>query len=214
VSPGEITVVYGSGLGPEQLVQGTFDTKLGGVQVLFNGIPAPIVYAWSKQIAAIAPYALTGSATARVQVLYQGQTVFDQTASVGASNPALFTVDGSGSGQAGAANQDGTPNSATNPAPMGSAVMLFATGEGQTSPAGQDGKLATTPLALPKQTVTATIAGQDATVEYAGSAPGEVAGVIQITVRIPFTVPRGLALPVVITIGGNASPAGVTIAVK
>jgi uncharacterized protein (TIGR03437 family) len=48
---------------------------------------------------------------------------------------AVFTEDG-GAGQAAATNEDGTANSLGNPALRGSIVTIFATGEGQTSPAG------------------------------------------------------------------------------
>ena len=57
--------------------------------------------------------------------------------------PAVFTVDGV---YAAALNQDGTINSADNPAAPGSIVSIFATGLGPISPAQADGTLVGFPL--------------------------------------------------------------------
>jgi len=59
IAPGEIIVVYGLGLGPAQITQahlgddGRFGTQLAGTSVQFNGIPAPMIYTWDKQVAAV-----------------------------------------------------------------------------------------------------------------------------------------------------------------
>ena len=66
-------------------------------------------------------------------------------APVAPSSPGLFTADSTGHGQAAGLNQDGTANSATNPAHVGDVIVLYATGEGQTSPAGIDGQPASAP---------------------------------------------------------------------
>jgi uncharacterized protein (TIGR03437 family) len=55
-----------------------------------------------------------------------------------------------------------------------------------------------------------------ATVAYAGAAPGEITGVVQIDLQVPAGV-SGPALAVVITINGSTviqSQTGVTIAVQ
>src|SRR5438105_2401617 len=53
-------------------------------------------------------------------------------------------------------------------------TTFFATGEGQTSPAGADGKPDAAPYAAPKLLVSVKIGGQTAEILYAGAAPGEV----------------------------------------
>jgi len=58
-------------------------------------------------------------------------------------------------------------------------------GEGQTSPAGVDGQAAQIPLPHPLAPVAVTIGGTTVIPQYAGGAPGEVAGVMQINVQIP-----------------------------
>jgi uncharacterized protein (TIGR03437 family) len=64
------------------------------------------------------------------------------------------------------------------------------------------------------QPVSVTIGGIDAPVSYKGGAPSAVAGVTQINAQIPSAVTPGTAVPIVITIGGVPSQAGVTVAVK
>jgi uncharacterized protein (TIGR03437 family) len=61
--------------------------------------------------------------------------------------------------------------------------------------------------------VTVSIGGIDAPVEYAGAAPGEVAGLLQVNASIPLNAPTGPAVPISLTIRNAISPAGATIAV-
>ena len=165
-------------------------------------------------MAAIVPYEIAGQTSVPVTVTYQGQTSLATTVSVGFTAPGIFTADASGSGQAAAVNQDGTLNSASNPASVGSVVSFYGTGEGQTNPGGVDGKIAAVaPYPAPQQNVSVTVGGIPAVVDYAGAAPTLVAGVLQFNVEVPSGVPGGVAAPVVITIGGVASQT-VTIAVS
>jgi uncharacterized protein (TIGR03437 family) len=217
VSPGEIVVLFGSAMGPAQFAgltlnsAGLVSTESGGTTVRFNGVAAPMIYSLAGQVAAIVPYEVTGS-TAQVTVSYQGQTSAPFTVNVADSVPALFTAQSSGSGQAAALNQDYSLNSITHPAAAGSVIQLFGTGEGQTTPAGVDGKLAAAPYPKPDQSVSVTIGGMPATVDYAGAAPGEVAGVLQIDATIPAGV-FGSTVPVVVKVGNATSQANTTIAV-
>jgi uncharacterized protein (TIGR03437 family) len=110
------------------------------------------------------------------------------------------------------ANQNGTLNSASAPAPKGSTVTFYATGEGATSPAGIDG-VPTSVLTKPVAPVTLTIGGVTATAVVA-EAPGAVAGVLQINATVPTTVTSGAAVPVVLSIGGVAAQMGVTMAIQ
>ena len=219
VSPGEIVVLYGVGMGPAQLVKaapgsdGSYGTQLAETSVSFNGIPAPMIYAWGTQVAAIAPYGITGT-TVQVTVTYQGQTSAAIPVSMAPSAPGIFTLDSTGQGQAAASNQDGvTVNTAATPAKVGDYISLYATGEGQTSPAGVDGKPASVPYPHPNLPVAATVGGQDAPVQYAGGAPGLVAGLMQVNVQIPAGIQAGSAVPVMLRVGGAISQGGVTIAV-
>ena len=105
-------------------------------------------------------------------------------------------------------------NSVANPAGRGSVVSIYATGEGQTSPAEVTGSVTGSTLKTPLQQVTVTIGGIGATVQYAGSAPDSVAGLLQVNAVVPPGVSPGSAAPVLVNVAGTPSQAGVTIAVK
>ena len=220
VAPGEIVVLYGTGLGPPSLTNwqidsttGGFATTVVGTTVLFNGVRAPIVYTSTNQVSAIVPYEVTGAATAQIQVNYRGNNVAAGTVPVAPSIPGIFTVN-SGTGQAAALNQDGSVNGAGNPAAAGSTISLYLTGGGQTSPAGVDGQIASSaPFPTPQLLVKVTIGGQTAAYSYAGAAPDEVAGVMQINAVIPSAL-TGSTVPVLVQIGTASTQNGVTIAVR
>jgi len=223
IAPGEIVTIKGSGLGPTQLISakpgsdGFYPAQLGGTTVQFNGVAAPLLYTSSTQIAAVAPFGVSGPSV-QTLVTYQGQTFVPLTMQVVTSAPGLFTADGSGAGQAAALNQDGTLNSASNPAPIGTVISLFATGGGQTSPVEADGQLSTPPLSKLNLPVSVSIGYSllsSAQLQYAGPAPDEVAGLIQINVPLLPGLPTGNSVPVSIVVNNSTSSSyqPVTIAV-
>ena len=146
IAPGEVITLFGS-IWPAAPVTAVLDstgrvsTSIGNVRVLISGFAAPMVYASDKQISAIVPYEAAGLTSAIVQVEYQGLRSNAANVAVAGTAPGLFTGNASGSGQLVAINQDNTLNASTNPAAKGSIVVFYATGEGQTSPAGQNGKI-------------------------------------------------------------------------
>ena len=94
-------------------------------------------------------------------------------------------------GTAIALNQDGSLNSASNPATGGSVVTIWATGGGISLTPGGDGVIATelgSPL-LPVSVLNASYAGASGldslAVLYAGSAPGLVTGALQVNFQLP-----------------------------
>jgi uncharacterized protein (TIGR03437 family) len=104
-------------------------------------------------------------------------------------------------------------NSSSKPADKGHIVMLYATGEGQTTPGGVDGRPANGIYPQPLGPVTAQVNGKDAEVLYYGAAPGLVAGVMQVNVRVPADAPSG-NVSVVIKTGADSSQSGATISVR
>ena len=223
ISPGEILSIRGYGVGASQIGglrldnNGNVVSQINGLQVTFDGKPAPLIYTSANQTNLIVPYEIAGKTSTVMQVTYlppSGTTLQPGawTLPVVSTAPGVFTVDATGTGQGSIVNQDGTVNSISNPAARGSIVSIYATGEGQTSPAGVTGSVAKS-MNLPIAQVTATIGGQPAVVQYAGSAPGEVEGLLQVNVLVPATLPTG-ALPVVLNVGGILSQSGVTISVK
>jgi uncharacterized protein (TIGR03437 family) len=219
ISPGKIVVIYGAGLGPSQPIQnqpknGQISTELSGTTVSFNNFAAPILYTSATQVAAVVPYAASGS-TARVSVTYQGQVSADFTVPVTTTAPNVFTSNQAGWGQAAAINAvDGTVNTPVNPVQIGGYISLYVTGEGQTLPAGVDGKLAASEPAHPVLPVSVTVGGIQAQVQYAGGVPGQVAGLSQVNVQIPGGVQPGGYVPVILQVGDRTSGTAVWIAVR
>jgi uncharacterized protein (TIGR03437 family) len=192
LAPGEVVVVYGSGLGPGTLAAAPNGVpQLANTSLLFNGVAGEMLYASSGQLSAIAPAGLSGS-TVTVTAVYGDVESPSPVLSLAPAAPALFTASGTGSGQVEALNQNGSLNSAANPAPAGSTVTLFATGLATGS----------TPVVV--------VQGLTAAVQSVSAA---AQGVVQIVVQIPTILTAGAA-PVFLDSDGVASPPGVTIAIQ
>jgi uncharacterized protein (TIGR03437 family) len=220
VAPGEILTVYGFGVGPSNTAGFTLDpsgkvaTSLNGAEVLFDGRPAPLIYGSARQANVIVPYEIAAQATTTISLQFGGVTSAAWTVPVAASAPGIFTLSSSGLGPAAVLNQDNSVNSAAKPAPRGSIIQIYATGEGETSPHGVTGSVIGTDLKRPVLAVKVTIGGQDAFVQYAGSAGASVAGLFQVNAVIPQAVAPGAGVPITVSVGGVASQRGVTIAVQ
>jgi len=127
----------------------------------------------------------------------------------------VFTLNASGRGQAAVLNaRDGTVNSSANPARRGDYVSIFATGAGVTTPASFDGLLGSTPLGQPNARVSVSMGGLPCDLNFAGAAPGLVAGAIQINAQVPAGAPTGADVPLQVTFGTYSSQSGITIAVE
>ena len=166
LAPGEIVALFGNGLGPQEgiqtsaTLQSPFPTKEGDVQVTFDGTPAPLMWVQDAQINAVVPWSLTPGQTTQVCVSNNTVKTNCLTWPVAQTAPGVFTVDGV---YAAALNQDGTINSAENPAPQGSVVTVFATGLGPIAPPQADGSLVGLPL--PTNTLSAALCGLDSTLQ-------------------------------------------------
>ena len=223
VAPGELVAVYGTALGPAGGVQLQLTNPLlvanalAGVHVLFDGVPAPIIYASPGQVNVAVPYAVAGQSTTTVQVEYLGAVSAPVSLPVAAAAPGLFTANATGSGQGAILNAgDSSVNSAANPAARGDWVSIYGTGAGVTNPASVDGLLATAPYPqVPSSVpVTVTMGGLPCQIEYAGAAPYLISGVLQINAQVPSGVTPGANVPLTVTIGGVSAQTGVTLAVK
>jgi uncharacterized protein (TIGR03437 family) len=210
VAPGEIVTIFagpGVSLGPSspvglQVTSGLVTTQLAGTQVTFDGTPAPLLYLSGSQINVVVPYEISGEASTRLQVSVNGTPTNTVTLPVVASSPGVFAI----------ANSDGSVNSAANPAPAAGVVVLYGTGEGKTSPVVPDGTVNNATYPKPVLPVSATIAGQNAQITYAGAAPGFVAGVLQVDVQIPAGVSG--TVPIQLKVGTASTPTGLMVSVK
>ena len=218
VAPGEIVTIYGRNLGPSELFParlkspGFLDTTLDQTRVYFDDVAAPLIYVRNDMVSAVVPYGVSGKTSTKLDVAYGAIHSLPVHLGVSPAVPGIFTVDSSGA--VAALNQDGTANSPDNPAPKGSVVTFFATGEGQTDPPGMDGKLAINPLPSPLLTVFVAVDAIGVELQYAGAAPGIVSGLMQINARIPQDASSGPHVPLIICVGEAYSQFGVTIAVE
>jgi uncharacterized protein (TIGR03437 family) len=206
IAPGGIVDIFGNGIGPAQPISasaasGQIATSLGGVQVLFNGVPAPLLSAGPNQIRTVVPFEtapanlnFSGSATT-IQILNSSTTVQPVTVPVAAVAPAIFTVDGRPAGQALMINEDGTLNSEQNPASQGSIVTIYATGLNNTQPPLATGTIApgAASLAFEAALQAGSASFGEGGITYAGAAPGFVAGLNQINFRIPASIFHGFS---------------------
>lgn len=207
IAPGELITLTGFGIGPDigavyqPDAEGHVPTQLAGVQVLFDGAPAPVLYAQSRQVNAIAPVGLGGTGTPHnVTVTYKTQQFGPAVARAIFGSPGIFRLQIGQSAQAAAINEDGTLNGPTNPAARGSVVAVWGTGYGQTNPPCVTGGL-NVPDAVPLSPgASAQIYYLDpnsglqqlAPVHYAGSAPTLMCGIVQINFQVPLDIPPGV----------------------
>ncbi len=218
IAPGEIITLFGSGLGPAQGLgaqldgQGRISRLVAESRIWFDEFAAPLFYTQSDQVNAQVPYGIEGRARVMVQTEYQNALSNLFTANLAAAAPGLFTLT-EGRGPGAILNSDLSVNSAARPAPRGSEIVLYATGEGQTQPASVEGALAQLPFPAPVLPVAVRIGGAPATVRFAGAAPG-FAGLLQINVVVPANITPSSSVPVELQIGGFAGQPGVTVAIN
>jgi len=195
IAPGELISFFGHYLGPATpvswtLSNGQLTIPNANVQIFFDAVPAPLIYVSAGQINAIAPYEVSnGFSTIRIESA--GGSVSNTSLGPAVTSPAIFPN--------AIVNPDGSLNSPSHPVAVGSYVVMYGTGLGQTTPAGVDDVL--TPISnYPKQIypVSLTISRNPLfstpvpmNVYYAGPAPGLVEGVCQINVQIPPGVESG-----------------------
>jgi uncharacterized protein (TIGR03437 family) len=241
IAPGEVVAIQGTSVGPAQQMfassSSQLGTSLGGVSVLFNGTPGAMIYTTpisgnTQQLAVVVPYEIAANpatTSVNVQVEVQGNSSIPFPIPVTTALPGLFTNDYSGLGQAAALNQDTVngqtvitrngplnPSASppTQPATRGSYILLYATGEGQTSPPGVDGRIATSIFPAPVLSCSVSIGSIAVTPVSCGATPNSTAGELQVKAQVPMGVTPGNNVPVQVTIGNVISPAGVTIAVQ
>jgi uncharacterized protein (TIGR03437 family) len=152
VTPGSIAMVKGSNLAG------------AAVTAAFNGLAAQLFYISAEQINLLVPAELGSLASAQLVVTVDGAASAPLTVALAAVSPGIFP--------GGVINQDGSVNSASNPAAVGSIVSIYATG------------LPATP-----GTITAKIHDREvAAPDYAGPAP-TLTGVQQVNLRVPADLP-------------------------
>jgi uncharacterized protein (TIGR03437 family) len=194
LAPGELLTLYGSGLSnnPSLVTYSSvpLPTTLAGVQVMINGVAAPLLYVTPGQISAIVPYSTT-TAVAQIQVFNNGVPSNIVTNFTAKTAPGVLTASQNGLGPALVLHSDYTLVTDAHPAQIGETVSVFLTGLGAVIPAIPDGTAApTNPYSLAVSTITAFVGGMQASVGYAGLAPG-LAALYQVNLTIPTGLTAG-----------------------
>ncbi|HTW67660.1 MAG TPA: hypothetical protein VME17_23750 [Bryobacteraceae bacterium] len=233
VSPSAIVTIFGSNFAPAGtavagiLVNGQLQTNVAGVCVEFGNIRAPIFTLFPTQINVQVP--TITSANVAVQVIRDCDT--PQAAASTPVNIATqatapeffyFVTNTNGVNPIAAVNSltgayIGAPGliagATFTPAKAGDYITLFATGFGATNPSFPAGVLpsgigsVTAPVTI--QLGNQTLAASD--ILYVGVS--QFAGLYQVNLQVPANIPSGNQ-PLVITVGGVASPANAYITVQ
>jgi uncharacterized protein (TIGR03437 family) len=202
-APGAVLSLFGTSLSPvaQSASSVPLPISVSGVEVLVNGIAAPLYYVAPSQLNVQIPYEVATNTSAVVTVNNNGQ-VTTRSFQVDAAAPGIFT-DSTGAL---------VPTSSAAP---GQEVAFYITGVGIVSPAIPDGaapgaSTAIADLPAPAQKTTVTIGGTSAAIDFIGI-PWGLVGVTQINVQVPNGIPAG-AQAVLVTVDGTASaPATITI---
>ncbi len=232
ISPGEFVSIFGANLAPPRGstaygITGAYPRHLGMEQSAAtprsrSTASRRLVYVSPGQINALVPYGVAGQSTVNVVVTRYSLTTAPFAVSITNSSPGIFTATENGSGQGAILNVPANPSDLTaytyngtgSPAPQGSVIVLFATGMGVWNPAVPDGTINLVATKFSAQPVSLTIGGKLATIYYAGSAPYEVWGTLQVNALVPTGIGSG-PQPVVLTVGqSDNTTQGVTVAVE
>jgi len=233
LSPNAIVTIFGTNFAPagtakqSGLVNGSLPTNVDGVCVEFATVRAPIFGVYPSQLNVQVPAVAPGNVP--VQVITgcdRAQAVASPPVSIAAQATApeffYFTQTASGANPIAAINAvtggdvgaSGLISGATfTPAKPGDYLTLFATGFGATNPPFAPGVL---PSGTPSVTAPFSITFGGVTLDpaqilYVGLS--QFAGLYQVDIQVPAGVPDGNQ-PLVITVGGVASPSDAFITVQ
>ena len=178
-APGELISIYGTNLASTSAVDATLPTTLGQVEVLVNGVPAPIYSVSPGQINAVIPLGIDIAAgpVATVQVTNDAgasNMIFNY---LDATQPGVFNSVGANPAIQHAA--DYTMVSSSSPAEVGETLVVYLTGLGTVDAQGNAASA-----------ISATIGGIPAAVVYAGTG-SPAGGGYQMNVIVPNGVSAG-----------------------
>ncbi len=178
---GAIVSIYGNNLAGVTLIANGFPLPkdLGGVRVVFGGIPAALLFVSPSQINAQVPFELPDVSAVDLVVQNGSGNSAALQVTLLAQDPGIFAVIAAG-----------VPVTTANPVSAGESITIWATGLGTVLPAvpsGQPGR--SEPLALVAITPVVELGGRKINVDFAGLAPGLVA------YQINATAPADLAAP-------------------
>lgn len=211
ISPGEMLAIFGKNLAPSGISATSLPLplQLNNTAILIGGQSLPLLFSSSGQINAVLPFNLSPATVYSVVASDGSKYSVPTPVSIAAANPAVFSTNGMGTGQAHAykATAGGTLilADAANAATPGDVLVVIATGLGAVDATISPGSSAPAdPLARTMGTVSATIGGVNAPVLFSGLAPG-FAGLYQVNLAVPPGIATGASVPLVLSANNNSS---------
>lgn len=202
LAPGLLITIRGAGFGvaePQELTAegGVYPSAAGGLRVLVDGRAAPLLYVSDTEIDAVVPFSTPAAGRAAVVVERDGVPLYRRDAAMAAQAPALFTLDGTGSGLVEATNPDGSLASEYNPMTADDTLILHATGLGLAEDSGE-------------AEVVVTVDGRPAEVLFVRREAGPGMGRYEIGIRLP-PLPPWVHCVVTLTVNGVLAQTNTTV---
>lgn len=209
---GGLVSVFGQRLaaGSVGAVDTPLPTQLGGSCVSANGAPLPLLFVSDEQINAQMPFGSVGPVSMQVHTRSGISDIFVKQ--VDPAAPAIFGVRGPDSNRYAAIfREDNTLSTLSNPLRPNEVAVIYLTGLGGVSPLMIAGERASeTILTRTANEPTVEIGGVAGEVQFSGLTPGFI-GLYQINVLLPSFVPKGLEVPLTVTMGANTATVNVRI---
>jgi uncharacterized protein (TIGR03437 family) len=212
LAPGGLIAIFGNLLADDTISASSIPlpTTLGNAQVIIAGQPAPLLFVSPGQINAVVPFSLNTNTTQSLLIQRDLTLSSPVPINVADGQPAVFL------------NPSAIPYvfayrgtapaflvTPSTPAQAGDVLLFYCAGLGVTNPPVADGVASpSSPLAYTQSSVTVTIGGQNANVIFAGLTPTLV-GLYQVNLTMPAGVTPGNAVPVLLTVAGQTSPAAI-----
>lgn len=199
LTPGQLLTVFGRSLGPDRLETfeggGPLPMVADSTRVLFNGMAAPILAAHSFQLNVVVPQEVKGNVWMEIE--RNGERIFGRHFRWSSNSPEpLLRITGEGGAihspaspyvlLSDAVNEDGTLNSASNPAPAGSTVTVYVSGLGTLDANMPDNGYGDDRVGPVQDYVVTTESGRIEPVDVR-TVPGRTVAVAAVRFRIPPT---------------------------
>ncbi|MCB1020982.1 MAG: putative Ig domain-containing protein [Acidobacteria bacterium] len=217
--PGGFISIFGGNLAPAvaEATSLPLPSQLSEVSVTAAGQPVPLTFVSPNQINGVLPFGLTADSAQQIVVKNGNALSTPEAISVSRAQPAVFTqsFSGVGPGIVVGVRPDGSQFlvGPTSRLSVGDAAVIYCAGLGLVDQEIDAADAAPgDPLARTVEGVSVTIGGVDASVFYAGLAPG-FAGLYQVNAIVPAGTPSGADVPLVLTIDEIVNPT-VTVAVQ
>jgi uncharacterized protein (TIGR03437 family) len=186
-------------------------------------IPAPLLFVSNNQINFQIPWELASSAPGSLEAVVEVGGVASDPVEVALARytPSIFAFGSERPAMGIVLNLDFTvaqpsgaiPGLSSRPAQQGGVIIIYATGLGPVSPPPQTGDRGGATLHHTTEPAVVRVGDIAANVSFAGLSPDFV-GVYQVNATLGANTPLGNAVPITIQIGGQQSPADITIAVS